>query len=145
MGSNLIRYFCVSMALFSIPTLGREPKSAAQRQDQDVPVIEVTAKKYEYSPSPVHVKRGAKVQLKITAVDRDHGFKIAVVPEGVDSSTSPGLEFTPPQGNGGWKLKKGGETTIEFVAKSPGTYEFKCSVACGIHHERMKGQLVVDP
>ncbi len=45
-------------------------------QAQGAQVIEVTAKKYEYSSSPVHVKIGTKVQLKITATDHDHGFKI---------------------------------------------------------------------
>ena len=104
----------------------------------------MTAKKYEFSPSRVHVKSGMKVQVKITALDRDHGLKIAVIPDGADSSTLAGLEFTPPQGNDDWKLKKGKETTIEFVAKTPGGYEFQCSVACGIHHGRMKGQLIVD-
>jgi hypothetical protein len=29
-------------------------------------------------------------------------------------------------------------------AKTPGTYEFQCSVDCGIHHGSMKGQLIVD-
>ena len=43
---------------------------------QEVQVIEMTAKKYEYSPSPLRVKRGTKVQLRITALDRTHGFKI---------------------------------------------------------------------
>jgi heme/copper-type cytochrome/quinol oxidase subunit 2 len=104
----------------------------------------MTAKKYEFSPSRVHVKSGIKVQLKITALDRDHGFKIPVLPDGADSSAHAGLEFVSPQGNDGWKLKKGQETTIEFVAKTAGTYEFTCSVACGIHHGRMKGQLIVD-
>lgn len=144
MRSNHMRYLCVSIALFSALTLGQEAKTVAQTQDQDLQVVEVTAKKYEFSPSRVHVKAGTKVQLKITASGRDHGFKSAVVPDGADSS-HPGLEFTSPQGNDGWKLKKGRETTIEFFAKTPGTYEFRCSVACGIHHGRMKGQLVVDP
>jgi len=54
-------------------------------------------------------------------------------------------EFNPPQQNNGWRLKKGEETGIEFVAKTPGTYEFRCSLDCGIHHGRMRGQLVVDP
>jgi len=105
----------------------------------------MTAKKYQFSPSSVDVKAGTKVQLKITAMDRDHGFKTAVIPAGADSSASPGLEFMSPQGNDVWRLRKGKETTIEFLAKNPGTYEFRCSVACGIHHGRMKGQLVVDP
>ena len=124
MGSNLIRYLCVSMTLSSILTLGQEPKTAAQTRD--VQVIRVAAKRYEFSPSRVHVKAGAKIQLKITATDRDHGFKTAVVPDGADSSAQPGLEFTSPQGSDGWKLKKGKETTIEFFARTPGTYEFGC-------------------
>ena len=52
------------------------PTSAAAQQQQ-VQVIELNAKKYEYSLSPVHVKAGTKVQLKITALDHDHGFKMS--------------------------------------------------------------------
>ena len=145
MGSNLIRYLCVLTTLFSTLQLGEGPKSASQSEDQDVQVIPIAAKKYEFWPSPVHVKAGIRIQLKITAIDRDHGFKISVVPDGADVPIHPGLEFNPPQQNNGWKLKKGEETEIEFVAKTPGTYEFRCSVDCGIHHGRMQGQLVVDP
>jgi heme/copper-type cytochrome/quinol oxidase subunit 2 len=131
------------MLLFSAVTLREDTRTVAQTQD--VQVIWMTAKKYEFSPSRVHVKSGMKVQVKITALDRDHGFKIAVTGDGADSSALAGLEFTSSQGNDGWKLKKGKETTIELVAKTARTYEFQCSVACGIHHGRMKGELVVDP
>jgi hypothetical protein len=72
-----------------------------------VQVVELTAKKYEYSPSPVHVKTGTKVQLKITAVDHGHGFKIAVFPDGSESNSSRGLVFTSPQDC--VQLKKGDE------------------------------------
>jgi cytochrome c oxidase subunit 2 len=144
MGLNLIRYLCVTTLVLSALTLGRDAKTVAQTQDQDVQVIQVTARKYEFSPSRVHVKSGIRVQLKITALDRDHGFKTTVIPDGADSSAHAGLEFTSPQGGNGWKLKQGKETTIEFVAKTPGTYEFQCSVACGIHHGHMNGQLIVD-
>lgn len=145
MGLNLIRYLCVSVAAFSLVTLGQEPKTAAQTEDRDIQVIQVTARKYEFSPSCIHVRAGAKVQLKITAIDRDHGFKTASVADGTDSSVDPGLQFTSPQGNGSWKLRKDTETTIEFFAKTPGTYGFRCALSCGLHHGRMKGQLVVDP
>jgi heme/copper-type cytochrome/quinol oxidase subunit 2 len=118
---------------------------ARERQEQNIQLIQMTAKKYEYLPSPAHVKQGTKVQLKITATDRDHGFTIATVPEGADPTTPAGLEFTPPQPKDSWKLKKGKETTIEFVAQRAGTYQFKCSVPCGLGHGHMKGQLVVDP
>lgn len=144
MGSNLIRCWCVSM-LFAAFTLQGEPKTVAGTQDQNVQVIRITARKYEFAPSQVRVKQGTPVQLKIRAIDRDHGLKIAMLSDGADGSSGPGLEFMPPQDNNGWKLKKNKETTIEFVAKTAGVYEFRCSVACGIHHGRMKGRLVVEP
>jgi hypothetical protein len=34
-------------------------------EGQKVQVVEVIAKKYEYSPSPVHLKSGTKIQLNI--------------------------------------------------------------------------------
>ena len=119
--------------------MGLDVKTA----DQSVQVIEMTARKYEFSPSPVHVKLGMKIELKITALDRDHGFTIVRDPVGEDTSPHPGLVFRSP--SDGWKLTRGKETIIELVARVPGTYEFNCSLVCGLHHGRMKGRLVVDP
>ena len=117
--------------------------SLAQGQDQETQVIELTAKKYEYSPSPVHVKAGTKVELKITATDHDHGFKIGTTPDGVEQSTTPGLVFASSQDC--WLLKKGETTTIEFLAQTTGTYTFKCCHICGLGHRNMKGQIIVGP
>jgi heme/copper-type cytochrome/quinol oxidase subunit 2 len=110
---------------------------------QDVRVIEIAAKKYEYSASPVHVKVGTKVQLKITAIDHDHGFRIGSVPDGASSSDKAGLIFTSEQEC--WQLKKGETTMIEFLPQTPGTYTFKCCHTCGLGHKGMKGQIVVEP
>jgi heme/copper-type cytochrome/quinol oxidase subunit 2 len=54
----------------------------AQASAQDVKIIEVSAKKYEFNPSSIHVKQGTKVQLRITATDHTHGFKIGAFPDG---------------------------------------------------------------
>ncbi|MGB8541508.1 MAG: cupredoxin domain-containing protein [Candidatus Acidiferrales bacterium] len=110
--------------------------------DGSTEVIQVTAKKYEYSPAPIHVKRGAKIELKITAIDHDHGFSIFPVPDGGNLNGPVGLVFTSAQEC--WQLKKGETTTIEFLAQTPGTYSFKCCHVCGLGHRGMKGQLVVD-
>ncbi len=115
---------------------------SVRAQVQAAQVIEVTAKKYEYSASPVRVKIGTKVQLKITATDHDHGFKIAAVPDGAVPNGTGGLIFTSAQDC--WQLKKGETTTIEFLAQTPGTYTFKCCHTCGLGHRGMKGQIVVD-
>jgi cytochrome c oxidase subunit II len=110
--------------------------------NETVRVIEVIARKFEYSPGPIHVKSGTKIQLKITAVDHDHGFSISTVPDDSDSNGSAGLVFTSPQEC--WQLKKGETTTIEFLAQTPGTYSFKCCHVCGLGHRGMKSHLVVE-
>ncbi len=106
-----------------------------------VQVIEVQAKKYEFNPSPIRVKQGTKVQLKITATDRVHGFRMSDIPEGGDGK--PGLVFSSGQGCN--RIEKGQTATIEFVAARPGTYPFKCCVHCGWRHGSMKGELIVEP
>ena len=127
----------LGLAIFS-------PGSAPARgQNTRVQVIEVTARKYEYSPAPIHVKSGTKIQLKITATDHDHGFSIATAPDGADSNAPAGLIFTSPQEC--WQLKKSETTTVEFLAKTPGTYSFKCCHTCGFGHRGMKGLLIVEP
>jgi plastocyanin len=153
MRSKALRYRCVLMVLLC--ALRAQPKMArltaaesfcvGTSQDVGLPVIEMTAKKYEFLPSVVRVKAGTKVLLKITAIDREHGFKINAIPEGSGSGGAPGLEFAWPEPRDGWKLDKGQETTVEFVAKRTGSYEFKCSLVCGFGHGQMKGQLIVEP
>jgi heme/copper-type cytochrome/quinol oxidase subunit 2 len=109
---------------------------------QEVKVIQVDAKKYEFSGSPLHIKKGTRVELKVTATDREHGVKLSVLPDGADPKTPPGLVLTSSQEC--WKIKKGETATIDFVAQTPGTYSFKCCVDCGLGHHRMKGQIIVD-
>lgn len=131
----------VSATLLALGTYLSLPESI-RATSSDVQVIEITAKKYEYSNSPVHVKLGTKVQLKITAIDHDHGFKISSAPDGASSSEKAGLVFTSEQEC--WQLKKGETTMIEFVAQTPGTYSFRCCHTCGLGHRGMKGQIVVE-
>jgi len=111
---------------------------------QEVQVIEMTAKKYEYSPSPPRVKRGAKIQLRITALDRTHGFKINLSPDGSDKKSDLGVIFSS-NNDDCFELEKGVPTVVEFVARTPGTYSFHCCNRCGLGHGGMKGQMVVEP
>jgi heme/copper-type cytochrome/quinol oxidase subunit 2 len=131
----------LTMSLLGI-ALSTSMTSSVWAQNQEFQVVEVTAKKYEYSGSPIHVKLGAKVQLKINATDHDHGFTIATVPDGSALSGTPGLVFTSAQDC--WLLKKGESTIIEFLAQAPGSYSFKCCRTCGLGHRGMKGQIIVD-
>ncbi len=89
-------------------------------------VVHVTAKKYEFSPSTITLKRGVPVVLEIESLDRRHGFQIKDL--GVDQEIAPG---TP--------------TRIRLVPDKAGTFEFHCDVFCGSGHEDMAGQIVVTP
>lgn len=109
----------------------------------DVQVINVTAKKYEFDPSPIRVKQGTKVQLKITAADHVHGFKLSEFAKGADAKSKPGLAFR--SGQACTRIEEGKTETVEFVAQAPGTYEVRCCVHCGWKHRSMKGEVVVEP
>jgi heme/copper-type cytochrome/quinol oxidase subunit 2 len=139
----VIRALVTTLSAFSVALAFSLPQpSPVEVQDQTAQVVELVAKKHEYSPSPVHVKAGTKVQLKITAADHDHGFKIVTFPDGSEPNGSPGLVFSSPQDC--MQLKKGETTTIEFVAQTRGTYPFRCCHTCGLGHRGMKSQIVVD-
>ena len=87
-------------------------------------IVRMTAKKFEYTPSQITLKKGVPVVLEITALDRDHGFK---VPElGVRAD-----------------LKSGQVTSVRIVPDRTGTFEFRCDVFCGSGHEDMSGEIVV--
>jgi heme/copper-type cytochrome/quinol oxidase subunit 2 len=119
------------------------PQNQPPAANGNVQVIEVTAKKYEFNPSPIRVKQGAKIQLKITARDHAHGFRISPYPEGAEGAQKAGLVFSSPEDC--VKIEKGQTATIEFVAQTTGTYPFKCCVHCGWRHRSMTGKLIVEP
>ena len=104
--------------------------------------VEISAKKYEFSPAEIHVKQGEKVELKVHSVDETHGVKLNLYPDGKDKKDI-GLVFDAATENG--KVTKGTDQVLDFVAKEPGTYEFVCAKFCGFGHDKMKGKLIVEP
>jgi cytochrome c oxidase subunit II len=140
-----LRAFVLAIGVALLAFAGPLYESRAAAAAQQPQVIEMTAKKYEFSPSPVHVKAGTTVTLKITATDRAHGFRIATVPDAAAKDSAPGLVLTAPADKACYRLEKDQQVSIEIQAKTPGTYTFTCCVHCGFGHDRMKGQLIVDP
>lgn len=137
-----LAFAILAFAITSTIPAAKSQTPAPAASAPEAQVIEVTARRYAFQPSPIHVKQGTRVQLKITAMDHDHGFQISTTPEGSDSKI-PGLAFASPQEC--FKIKKHQTQTIEFTAEKAGTYPFKCCVHCGLHHRSMKGELIVEP
>lgn len=132
------------LASLSLSSGVRNERARPRAGFADTPqVINVTAKKYEFDPSPIRVKQGTTVQLKITAADHIHGFKLSDVADGANPKEKPGLVF--PSGQGCIRIEEGKTETVEFVAQTPGTYQIRCCVHCGWKHRSMKGELIVEP
>jgi heme/copper-type cytochrome/quinol oxidase subunit 2 len=110
---------CVVVLGIAVSTFPQAPAAAGESHE-----IQMTAKRFEFNPNVITVNQGDHVKLIITALDRDHGFKLEAF--GINQ-----------------KLKKGDPATIEFTADKAGTFQFQCSDFCGIHHGRMKGKLIV--
>lgn len=86
--------------------------------------IKVTAKKFEFEPGVITVRKNKPVRLLITASDVEHGFEIEE------------LGINKP-------LKPGTVTVVEFTPTRSGKFRFACSVMCGSGHDEMTGELVV--
>ena len=92
---------------------------------QGVHEIQVTLRKYEFSPGSLRIRKGEQVRLVMTAVDHDHGFKLD--------------DFDINQ-----KVPRGTTVVVKFTADKAGTFQFRCSNVCGFGHRNMKGTLVVE-
>jgi cytochrome c oxidase subunit II len=102
----------------------REPLSGTEVDG--IRVIPMAARKYEFSPKRLVVRSREKIRLEIVSQDVLHGFRL--------QGYALNLSLPPHQ-----------TVPVEFTAKGPGTYTFRCSVYCGPGHEGMTGELVVLP
>lgn len=127
--------FAIAVSL-AIPAV-----TAAQAGGQQVQVIDLSAKKFEFTPAEIRVKQGAHVQIKLHPTDREHGLKLKTQAEGAEKGAPAGLRIIGPEEI---KVRENQEGVLEFVAEKPGTYEFACAKFCGFGHGKMKGKLIVE-
>jgi cytochrome c oxidase subunit 2 len=109
---------CVAAA-FAITDRPSSAQSAEPR------VVEVTARRFAFEPSPIEATVGERLQLVVTSADGVHGVEIKK-----------------------FKIKKevprGGEpVTIDFTATTEGSFPILCSEYCGNGHGDMTGMLIV--
>lgn len=89
-------------------------------------VVRIQARKFAFSPSSIHLRKGIPVTLELESLDRVHGFAIS------DLDTRA-------------NIVPGRLTHIEVLPKKTGSFVFRCDVFCGDGHEDMVGTFVVDP
>jgi cytochrome c oxidase subunit 2 len=97
---------------------------AAQSAEPKEKVIKITAKKFNYTPGTVTLKKGVPVILEFRSQDVLMGFNL-------------------PDFNVRADIVPGKATRLNLTPDKTGTFVFLCDVFCGTGHEEMNGKLVV--
>src|SRR5262249_31601419 len=96
---------------------------AAPAADQ-AKVVKISAKKFEFTPNEITLKKGVPVVFELTSEDRKHGFAIT----GTDLRSD---------------IEPGKVTELKFDPQKAGNYDFYCDIFCGSGHEGMAGKITV--
>lgn len=112
--SALFAGIVVAAAFFS-------PAAWAQSAPQ---TIEITAKRFTYTPDDITVKKGRPVVLVLKSEDVAHGMRFRELNVKV-------------------KVKAHGTAEVQFTPEKTGDFVGHCSVFCGAHHGSMTIRLHV--
>lgn len=86
-------------------------------------VIAISAKRFEFTPNHLELRRGEPVTLRVSAEDRDHGF--------YQEELEIELDLTPVH-----------VSEVTFTPEKAGRYVVICDHFCGSGHGNMK--MVID-
>jgi cytochrome c oxidase subunit II len=81
--------------------------------------IEIVAKRFDFSPSEITLKKGEPVVIVLTSKDFQHGLKFAEFNQVVIA-------------------KKGASNQVAFTPDQAGTFVAQCASFCGSGHGSMK-------
>jgi len=113
--------FALSLALIALMAFpGLKPAHA-----DDVPVVEITAKRFAFSPDKITLKKGQTVKLRLHSEDVTHGFFLRALK--LDEEI-PGGQIT--------------EVTV--TPQTAGTFTTICDHFCGFNHGNMMMTIVVE-
>jgi cytochrome c oxidase subunit II len=119
MKSKILKY-ALFIAVFAVALTG-----PLHLQAQSTPKrITIAAKRFDFTPGEITLKKGEPVVLVVTSSDVDHGLKFKDL-------------------NLNIKTPKGKTTEVPFTPTKTGTFVGQCSVFCGSGHGSMKMTLHV--
>jgi cytochrome c oxidase subunit 2 len=95
------------------------------RAEESPRVIAITAKRFEFSPKEITLKKGETVKLQLKSEDVTHGFFLR--PLGIDE-----------------EIPAGQTTEVTVTPQQVGRYRAICDHFCGAGHGGMKMTIVVE-
>jgi cytochrome c oxidase subunit II len=100
------------------------PKTGLVHASDNPKVIEISAKKFEFTPSQITLKKGETVTLRLSSSDRVHGFmsKPLKIDTDIPNDTTKDIAVTPD---------------------TAGDFTIICDHYCGTGHGNMKMKVTV--
>ncbi|HTS05787.1 MAG TPA: cupredoxin domain-containing protein [Candidatus Eisenbacteria bacterium] len=113
--SALILFSCLTMLL----------ASGASARPGETPIVEITAKRFAFSPDKITLKKDQTVKLRLHSEDVTHGFFLRqlALDEEIPAGQSVDVTVTPRTG---------------------GTFTTICDHFCGANHGNMNMTIVVE-
>jgi cytochrome c oxidase subunit 2 len=87
-------------------------------------VIKIVAKKFDFTPGVIHLKKNVPVTLEFTTLDVVMGFSLPDFAIRTD-------------------ILPGATARLRFTPDKVGEFPFHCDVFCGSGHESMTGSVIV--
>ena len=117
------RAVALGIALMTVAlTLASQVPARAQGTPR---VVEITAKRFEFSPKEITLKQGETVTLRLTTEDVTHGFFMKAL--GIDAVVEPGKP-----------------TEVTITPQTTGSFTTICDHFCGEGHGNMHMKIIVE-
>ena len=117
------RKLALTLAIALIALTGLQGVKRAHATD--TPVVEITAKRFAFSPDKITLKKGQTAKLRLHSEDVTHGFFLRALK----------LDETIPAG-------QTAEATV--TPQTAGTFTTICDHFCGANHGNMNMTIVVE-
>ena len=122
--TNCLRAVCAT-ALPLVLAAFLTASSVRPAQADDVPVVEITAKRFAFSPDKITLKKGQTVKLRLHSEDVTHGFFLR--PLKLDE-----------------EIPAGETAEVAVTPQTAGTFTTICDHFCGANHGNMNMTIVVE-
>lgn len=125
MMATMFPFLAAILVLSPVGILTGEPQGNAARINSALRTVDVTARRFEFSPNQITLDKGETVKLRLTSDDVVHGFFHRALK--LDELIEPGKV-----------------TEVTLTPDVAGTFTVICHHFCGIHHTAMKMTVVVN-
>jgi len=119
MGMAFRRWSCIGLVASALAAWAPPARATGPR------VVAIAAKRFEFTPREVRLRKGEPVTLRITSADVTHGMYMKEL--GIDAEIEPGKT-----------------TEVSFTPRVAGRFTAICDHFCGSGHGNMHLDLVVE-